>query len=154
VDVRIGERGDQDRVGVAQDRTVARTILLATRWSVTPCVRVAEPGRAARFVGTGGRRPFSAGVLTARRCSVVGGRAFAERLAGRDAARRETEPARCAGYQPPVLDDERPADDACRPQSDDGSGFASLSFISAPQHEMLPAPALLHSASALHFSHT
>jgi hypothetical protein len=47
---------------------------------------------------------------------------------------------------------QRPTDDARRAQSDDGRGFASFSFISAPQHMMLPAPALLHSASVAQLS--
>jgi len=38
-------------------------------------------------------------------------------------------------------------------QSDDGSGFASLSFIGSPQHSSVPAPALLQSTSVPHLSH-
>jgi hypothetical protein len=37
-------------------------------------------------------------------------------------------------------------------QSDDGSGFASLSFISPSQHWSAPVPGLLHSTSTPHLS--
>ena len=50
---------------------------------------------------------------------------------------------RVAGHDPPALQDPgRPR------QSDDGSGFASLSFISWSQHVSSPVPGLLHSTSA------
>jgi len=91
-------------------------------------------------------------VLVAEHAFAVRPLAGAERLARGDAAGFETQAAGCVRLEPPVARDERPADDVRRTQSDDGSGFASLSFISAPQHAMLPPPALLHSASALHFS--
>ena len=49
---------------------------------------------------------------------------------------------RVAGHDPPALQNPgRPR------QSDDGSGFASLSFISLSQHVSSPVPGLLHSTS-------
>jgi len=51
-------------------------------------------------------------------------------------------PARVEGHDPRVL--EQPVGTI---QSEDGSGFASLTFISWLQHVMLPVPGLLHRIS-------
>jgi hypothetical protein len=40
-----------------------------------------------------------------------------------------------------------------QPQSDDGSGLASLIFIDTSQHSSEPSPGLLHKTSVPHFSH-
>jgi len=127
--------GGQQRVDVGGFRAVEVRVTRRQREEVQ--VRIDQAGQDRRAAAVDALGPRAGG---ARRGPPIADR---DDACADDRERRRLRASWDAGANARVLEEEAG-------QSDDGSGFASLSFISPLQHSMAPVPGLLQSTSTPH----
>ena len=132
---RVRRELGQERIDVGRVRTVEVRVARGEREEMQVRIDQARQDRRAGAVD-----PLRPRARRARRGPPIADR---DDTRADDRQRRRVRASRDAGTNARVLEE-------VAGQSDDGSGFASLSFISPPQHSIAPVPGLLQSTSTPH----